>query len=91
MSKILRLLQQTRSFLILVREPSPWCVARAVASFSRGEGGDVKHTFMAYTAKKVKVKVYAGSHQRALRKGSQLVLTLARAPPKNEKREKALN
>jgi hypothetical protein len=31
---------------------------------------------------KVKVKVYAGSHQRALRKGSQLVLTLARAPPK---------
>jgi hypothetical protein len=39
----------------------------------------------------VEVKVYAGSHQRALRKGSQLVLTLARAPPKNEKREKALN
>ena len=35
---------------------------------------------------KVEVKVYTGSHQRALRKGSQLVLTLARAPPKNEKR-----
>jgi hypothetical protein len=34
--------------------------------------------------KKVKVKVYARSHQRALRKGSQLVLTLARAPPKDE-------
>jgi hypothetical protein len=33
-------------------------------------------------SKKVKIKVYAGSHQRALRKGSQLVLTLARAPPK---------
>ena len=28
-----------------------------------------------------RVKVYAGSHQRAIRKGSQLVLTLARAPP----------
>jgi len=26
--------------------------------------------------------------QRASRKGSQLVLTLARAPPKNEKKEK---
>ena len=36
---------------------------------------------------KVKVKVYAGSHQRALRKGSQLVLTLARAPP-NKTRKK---
>jgi hypothetical protein len=35
---------------------------------------------------KVKVKVYAGSHQRALRKGSQLVLTLARAPPKTRKK-----
>ena len=36
---------------------------------------------------KVKVKVYAGSQQR-YRKGSQLVLTLARAPPKKgEKRE----
>ena len=38
---------------------------------------------------KVKVKVYAGSHQRALRKGFQLVLTLARAhkapPPKTRK------
>jgi len=32
--------------------------------------------------------VYAGSHQRALRKGSQLVLTLARAPPKTRKKEK---
>ena len=28
---------------------------------------------------------YTGSHQRALRKGSQLVLTLARAPPEDEK------
>jgi hypothetical protein len=35
---------------------------------------------------KVKVKVYAGSHQRALRKGSQLVLALARAPPKTRKK-----
>jgi hypothetical protein len=35
-----------------------------------------------------KVKVYAGSHQRALRKGSQLVLALARAPPKTRKKEK---
>jgi len=33
----------------------------------------------------VKVKVYTGSHQRALRKGSQLVLALARAPPRDEK------
>jgi hypothetical protein len=33
----------------------------------------------------VKVKVYAGSHQRAFRKDSQLVLKLTRAPPKNEK------
>ena len=33
----------------------------------------------------VKVKVYTGSHQRALRKGSQLVLALARAPPKDKK------
>jgi len=33
----------------------------------------------------VKVKVYTGSHQRALRRGSQLVLTLARAPLKNKK------
>jgi hypothetical protein len=32
---------------------------------------------------KVNVKVYAGSHQRALRKGSQLVLTLARGPSEN--------
>jgi len=36
----------------------------------------------------IKVKVCAGSHQRALRKGYQLVLTLARASPKNEKKEK---
>jgi len=35
---------------------------------------------------KVKVKVCAGSHQRALRKGSQLVLTLARAPPRTRKK-----
>jgi len=34
---------------------------------------------------KIEVKVYTGSHQRALRKGSQLVLTLARAPPKDKK------
>ena len=34
----------------------------------------------------VKVKVYARKHQPALRKGSQLVVTLARAPPKNEKK-----
>ena len=36
---------------------------------------------------KVNVKVYAGSHQRALRKGSKLVLTQARSPTitKNEK------
>jgi len=33
----------------------------------------------------VMVKVYAGKHQRALRKGFQLVLTLARAQPKIEK------
>jgi len=33
----------------------------------------------------IKLNVYAGKHQRALRKGSQLVLTLARAPPKMEK------
>ena len=40
----------------------------------------------------VKVKVYTGrkrkrkeSHQRALSKGPQLVLALARAPPKDEK------
>ena len=33
----------------------------------------------------IKVKVYTGSHQRAFKKGSQLVLTLARAPPKDEK------
>jgi hypothetical protein len=33
----------------------------------------------------VKVKVYTGIHQRALRKGSQLVLALARAPPKDKK------
>jgi hypothetical protein len=40
-------------------------------------------------SKKKKVKVYAGSHQCALRKGSQLVLTLARAPPKTRgKKEK---
>jgi hypothetical protein len=32
------------------------------------------------------VKVYAGKHQRALRKGSQQVLTLARAPPKIKNR-----
>ena len=33
------------------------------------------------------VKVYAGSHQRAFRKGSQLVLTrLARAPPETRKK-----
>ena len=37
------------------------------------------------SVKNLRVKVYAGSHQRALRKGSQLVLTLARAPSKNEK------
>jgi hypothetical protein len=35
---------------------------------------------------KENVKVYAGIRQRALRKGSQLVLTLARAPPKNWKK-----
>ena len=29
------------------------------------------------------VKVYTGSYQRAIRKGSRLVLTLARAPPSN--------
>ena len=34
---------------------------------------------------KVKVEVYTGSHQRASRKSSQLVLTLARAPPKDKK------
>ena len=34
---------------------------------------------------KVKVKVYTGSHQRTLRKGSQLVLALARASPIDEK------
>jgi hypothetical protein len=37
-------------------------------------------------SKKVKVNVYAGSHRRALRKGSQLVLTLARAPPETRKK-----
>ena len=37
------------------------------------------------TTLKEKVKVCTGSHQRALRKGSQLVLALARAPPKDEK------
>ena len=31
------------------------------------------------------VNVYTERYQRALRKGSQRVLTLARAPPKNEK------
>jgi len=53
-----------------------------------------KHTFAfsVYVADasyciKVNVKVYAGSHQRALRKGSKLVLTQARSPTitKNEK------
>jgi len=34
---------------------------------------------------KVKVKVYTGGHQRAFKKGSQLVLTLAPVSLKNEK------
>jgi len=38
------------------------------------------------SVKNLRVKVYAGSHQRALRKGSQLVLTLARAPPEMRKK-----
>ena len=38
-----------------------------------------------YQFKRKKVKFYTGSHQRAWRKGSQLVLALARAPPKDEK------
>ena len=33
-----------------------------------------------HSSLKVKVNVYTGIHHRALRKGSQLVLTLARAP-----------
>jgi len=36
---------------------------------------------------RVKVKVYVASHQRALRKGSQLVLTLARAPPETRRKK----
>ena len=36
---------------------------------------------------KVKVKVYAGSYQRALRKSSELVLTLARAQPETRKKK----
>jgi len=43
---------------------------------------------LCWQQQKMKVKVYAGSHQRALRKGSQLVLTLARAPPETRKKEK---
>jgi hypothetical protein len=38
----------------------------------------------------IKVKVYTGSHQRALRKGSQLVLALARAPLKDEKEKQQI-
>ena len=35
---------------------------------------------------KVEVNIYAGKHQRALREGSQQVLTLSRAPPKIEEK-----
>ena len=37
--------------------------------------------------REVKVKIYVGKHQRAIRKGSQLVLTPARAPPKIKERK----
>jgi len=47
--------------------------------------------FVQYPVSKwLKVKVYAGKQQRALRKSSRLVLTLARASPKIEKEKQKL-
>jgi len=48
--------------------------------------GKCKCPPLSFSIAKSKNKVYTGSHQRALRKCSQLVLTLASAPPIKRKK-----
>ena len=61
---------------LVLPHPQPLAPAALFASWELTEP-------LAYLT--VKVKVYAESHQRATRKGFQLVITPARAPPKSEK------
>jgi hypothetical protein len=61
------------------------CVLHQVLLLSAGYcatlSGDKAQHFVLSLPLVLNLKVYAGEHQLALRKGSQLVLTLARAPP----------
>ena len=81
--QVYRLSHQSKRLYLQV-----WFIFTSLGNISCVVGGDlVWFVFVGFLLGRSikKAKIYAGKHQCAVKKGSHLVLTLARAPRKIEK------